>query len=290
MSFGYLKRKSSGNKLKDALLFIWDLKARLEGAGNLLKMAQAPAVSACLDIKPNERVLEIGAGSCAYAYEFSKKASYYVATDIFDMSKKASDRVFPQKLQRLTCDAHNLPFADSSFDLVFMSELIPVLSDPIKALTEASRVLNAEGRLVMVNGGAYLHVKDFFHSKNRVLSLLRKRGVARGKIPSNYDDYHSKLIATHGTNYEFFVDRDTYLKRIIDNTGFEVKKWTYAIRKPANLFYQFLCFERACRTGEMTPSQGYIYLLPLVRLIDFLTPEGPRGMTLLVSCVKIHKQ
>lgn len=43
----------------------------------------------------------------------------------------------------------NLPFADASFDLVYMGEVIEHVWEPLPALMEAARVLRPSGRLVL---------------------------------------------------------------------------------------------------------------------------------------------
>lgn len=50
-------------------------------------------------------------------------------------------------------DAHALPFADASFDVVMMVRVLAHLNDPVRALGEARRVLAPEGRLIVVAHG-----------------------------------------------------------------------------------------------------------------------------------------
>lgn len=48
------------------------------------------------------------------------------------------------------CDAHDLPFADGSFDNIVMVDVLHHLERPRRFLDAARRVLRADGRLVMV--------------------------------------------------------------------------------------------------------------------------------------------
>ncbi len=50
-------------------------------------------------------------------------------------------------------DAHALPFADASFDVVMMLRVLAHLNDPVRALGEARRVLAPDGRLIVVAHG-----------------------------------------------------------------------------------------------------------------------------------------
>jgi phosphatidylethanolamine/phosphatidyl-N-methylethanolamine N-methyltransferase len=62
-------------------------------------------------------------------------------------------------------DAMRLPFADDTFDYVFLSHVISVVSDPAKLVREAQRVAKPGARIVMVN---------HFQSANRVIAKLEK--------------------------------------------------------------------------------------------------------------------
>jgi len=62
-------------------------------------------------------------------------------------------------------DAMRLPFGDNSFDHVFISHVISVVSDPYRLVAEAQRVAKAGARIVIVN---------HFQSTNRFLAMLEK--------------------------------------------------------------------------------------------------------------------
>jgi phosphatidylethanolamine/phosphatidyl-N-methylethanolamine N-methyltransferase len=60
-------------------------------------------------------------------------------------------------------DAMKLPFADDTFDHVFISHVISVVSDPYRLVMEAQRVAKPGARIVIVN---------HFQSTNRFLALI----------------------------------------------------------------------------------------------------------------------
>jgi phosphatidylethanolamine/phosphatidyl-N-methylethanolamine N-methyltransferase len=62
-------------------------------------------------------------------------------------------------------DALKLPFADNSFDHVFISHVISVVSDPYKLVQEAQRVAKPGARIVIVN---------HFQSTNRFIAMVEK--------------------------------------------------------------------------------------------------------------------
>ena len=62
-------------------------------------------------------------------------------------------------------DALRLPFADDTFDHVFISHVISVVSDPCQLVREAQRVAKPNARIVIVN---------HFQSTNRFIALVEK--------------------------------------------------------------------------------------------------------------------
>jgi SAM-dependent methyltransferase len=77
------------------------------------------------------RVLVIGAGSCRYdlpaAFEYS-------------------DVAFSEGVHAIT-DAHDLPYADGSFDFVLAIAVLEHVADPARVVSEIWRVLASEGRV-----------------------------------------------------------------------------------------------------------------------------------------------
>jgi phosphatidylethanolamine/phosphatidyl-N-methylethanolamine N-methyltransferase len=62
-------------------------------------------------------------------------------------------------------NALQLPFGDDTFDHVFISHVISVVSDPIQLVKEAQRVAKQNARIVIVN---------HFQSTNRFIAMLEK--------------------------------------------------------------------------------------------------------------------
>jgi phosphatidylethanolamine/phosphatidyl-N-methylethanolamine N-methyltransferase len=62
-------------------------------------------------------------------------------------------------------NALQLPFADSTFDHIFISHVISVVSDPVMLVREAQRVAKPGARIVIVN---------HFQSTNRFIALVEK--------------------------------------------------------------------------------------------------------------------
>lgn len=73
----------------------------------------------------------------------------------------------------LLADAHSIPFADESFDLVFSYAVLEHLHNPFIAIQEISRVLKPGGWFIgTVSQGEPFHSSYFHHTAWGVLSLV----------------------------------------------------------------------------------------------------------------------
>lgn len=79
-----------------------------------------------------KKVLDVGAGDGAITYMIG-------ATGI-DNEPKAVELANVMRVNVQHGDAYNIPFKDNEFEAVLMADVIEHLRDPLKALTEASRV------------------------------------------------------------------------------------------------------------------------------------------------------
>lgn len=112
---------------------------------------QVKKLARMMPLKPGSRCLEIGCGRGAAAKfllnAFDPGTLY--ATDLdFDMLKKALGYVPANVMERITLaavDGHDLPFRDSSMDVVFGFGVLHHIPDWRGALGEVERVLKKDG-------------------------------------------------------------------------------------------------------------------------------------------------
>lgn len=94
---------------------------------------EAAAVGADTDF----RVLDVGAGNAPYRGLFAHVS--YETSDLAQTKKQYGE------LDHV-CDATDMPMADDTYDLVFCSQTLEHVSEPVKALAEMRRVLRPGGQ------------------------------------------------------------------------------------------------------------------------------------------------
>ena len=121
-----------------------------------------------LEIKPGDRVLEVGVGTGLNLPLYPRDCEV-TGIDISEgMLRKADERVRTYGMTNtrlMVMDASKLEFSDNSFDRVIATYVISAVPDPVKTLLEMRRVCKPSGHLVILN---------HFKSDNPVVGLFEK--------------------------------------------------------------------------------------------------------------------
>ncbi|WP_428939111.1 class I SAM-dependent methyltransferase [Fontivita pretiosa] len=122
-----------------------------------------------MNIRRDDLVLDLGIGTGVSLNFYPKDRGRIIGIDLSaGMLREARKKIRERGLERafvFQANALELPFADSTFDHVFISHVISVVSDPVRLVREAQRVAKPGSRIVIVN---------HFQSTNRFIALLEK--------------------------------------------------------------------------------------------------------------------
>ncbi len=120
---------------------------------NMIQRRQRDAVSR-MGIKPGDRVLDIGIGT-GLSLEVYPRDCKVVGIDISEgMLKKAHQRIKTHHLAKASlaiADAMFMPFKENSFDHIFISMVVSVVSDAACLLNHIKRIGKPGCRVVIIN-------------------------------------------------------------------------------------------------------------------------------------------
>ena len=118
-------------------------------------------------------VLEVATGTGLIAVNIAEGVRRVEATDFSPkMIDKAKKKKAPGNVNFSVEDATALSFADISFDAVIISNALHIMPDPVKVLTNISRVLKPKGLLIAPNF-SHGHIKESTWNLNaKILKLI----------------------------------------------------------------------------------------------------------------------
>jgi phosphatidylethanolamine/phosphatidyl-N-methylethanolamine N-methyltransferase len=155
-------QESSTKKIYDVHSMFYDATF-----GRLVKRRIERAIHH-MNIGDSDLVLDLGIGT-GVSLNYYPQRGHIVGVDLSaGMLREARKKIRERNLAHTTvfqANALQLPFGDSTFDHVFISHVISVVSDPIQLVKEAQRVAKPGARIVIVN---------HFQSTNRFLALVEK--------------------------------------------------------------------------------------------------------------------
>jgi phosphatidylethanolamine/phosphatidyl-N-methylethanolamine N-methyltransferase len=156
-------QESSTQKIYDIHSVFYDMTF-----GRLVRRRIASAISH-MNIGPTDRVLDLGIGTGASLNYYQPNRGRIIGIDLSSgMLREARKKIRERGLVNTTvfqADAMQLPFGDNTFDHVFVSHVISVVSDPYRLVREAQRVAKPGSRIVIVN---------HFQSTNRLIAMVEK--------------------------------------------------------------------------------------------------------------------
>jgi phosphatidylethanolamine/phosphatidyl-N-methylethanolamine N-methyltransferase len=149
---------------------IYDIHSMFYDAtfGRLVKRRIERAINH-MNIGPDELTLDLGIGTGVSLNFYPTDRGRVIGVDLSaGMLREARKKIRERGLDNMfvfQANALELPFADSTFDHVFISHVISVVSDAVQLVREAQRVAKPGARIVIVN---------HFQSTNRFIALFEK--------------------------------------------------------------------------------------------------------------------
>ena len=135
--------------------------------GRLVKRRIERAINH-MNIQDTDLVLDLGIGT-GVSLNYYPNRGRIVGVDLSaGMLREARKKIRERGLAHadvFQADAMRLPFGDDTFDHVFISHVITVISDPYVLVREAQRVCKQDARIVIVN---------HFQSTNRFIGMVEK--------------------------------------------------------------------------------------------------------------------
>jgi phosphatidylethanolamine/phosphatidyl-N-methylethanolamine N-methyltransferase len=148
---------------------IYDIQSLFYDAtfGRLVKRRVERAIHH-MNIAETDLVLDLGIGT-GTSLNYYPKRGRVVGIDLSaGMLRECRKKIRERELEHATvfqANALELPFADNTFDTIFVSHVISVVSDPALVVKEAQRVAKPNARIIMLN---------HFQSTNRFIAMLEK--------------------------------------------------------------------------------------------------------------------
>jgi phosphatidylethanolamine/phosphatidyl-N-methylethanolamine N-methyltransferase len=168
------------------------------------------AVLDALNLKPGERVLEVGVGT-GLSLQLYPRDVRITGIDVSrEMLDKARVRVARRKLENveglLEMDAERMDFPDASFDKVVAMYVVSVVERPAKLLEELHRVCKPDGEIFIVN---------HFHSDNRILGGIEKALSGFSSTLGFHPDFNLREMLPAGHNGEVKMSRVNLFWKIL---------------------------------------------------------------------------
>jgi phosphatidylethanolamine/phosphatidyl-N-methylethanolamine N-methyltransferase len=153
------------------------------------------AVLDALNLKPGDRVLEVGVGTGLSLPLYPRNVRVTGIDVSREMLDKARSRVTRGRLDHvealLEMDAEAMAFPDASFDKVVAMYVVSVVARPARLLEELHRVCRPDGEIFIVN---------HFHSDNPIIGALEKALAGFSSQIGFHPDLELRQLLPDGQN------------------------------------------------------------------------------------------
>lgn len=263
----------------------------LINVGDMALKARAVNIVKGLDLQNGDRVLDIGCGNGYYLYLLSNLGMKLDLTglDNDENALQSVDKLIGKKnIKILKGDATKLPFKNSSFNKVLISEVIEHIEDEKSTLSEIHRVLKRGGAMVLTT--CNIEYPFFWDPVNWILQRMFKTHIKSGFWAGIWNQ-HRRLYKMDRLNNLVTGAKFTVLK--LHSLTFWCLPFNhYLVNFMARLFYSDKLPKNISLginkfdTGKQTKAVKFIFWL--VNKIDALNDLFPQrsGVSIFVKAVK----
>lgn len=163
----------------------------------------------------NMHVLELAAGTGLISVSIADKVSSIEATDFSDrMIAEAKKKKVPDNVSFSVQDACNLPYEDSSFDAVVISNALHIMPDPELVLKNIRYVLKDDGVLI---------APTFTHAGNDGIGRLKAKLMELFGFKA-YHKWTAEQYCSFLINNGFYIEKQQVLEASFPLTYVEARK------------------------------------------------------------------
>jgi ubiquinone/menaquinone biosynthesis C-methylase UbiE len=133
----------------------YDRLADVYGEGEVFAARRAAVIDAvAAELSGAHAILDLGCGNGSYAGDFVQRAStaQLVGADLSADMLQAAHRRIGCRMHLVQADAAALPFAPRTFDLVFMSHVLQLITNIDRCVADIATCLIADGVLIATVG------------------------------------------------------------------------------------------------------------------------------------------
>ena len=192
------------------------------------------------DKSPNPKVLVLGSGIAGSGMEplFEAKSVELVETDVAFGPRTG-----------LICDAHDIPFANDSFDGVIVQAVLEHVADPYRCVEEIHRVLNSEGLI-------YADTPFMQQVHMREFDFTRFTALGHRRLFRRFEELYSGISCGPGMalswSYQYFLLSFT--------TSAILRKFIIYFVSLTSFFLKYFDPYLIKKAGSMDAASGFYFI------------------------------